>query len=182
VTVALHGARISLRPLRAEELEPVIEATRRWITDGTDESVLRKRVRERIDRSGEMTPHGLELGIEADGRLVGDVQARRDSLPTGVFELGIGLFEEDDRGKGYGREAVALLSGYLFESCAAHRIQLSTDIANLPMRRVVEALGFRLEGIMRGFWPELDGPHDYAIYGLTRNDYEDVKTGWISTS
>jgi hypothetical protein len=40
------------------------------------------------------------------------------------------------------------------------------------MRRVAERVGFVHEGDLRAFWPEEDGDHDYAMYGMTRTDYE----------
>ena len=66
---------------------------------------------ERIERSGEFDGTELVLGIQVDGRLVGEVQARqpRMGLPPGVFELGIDLFDEADRGRGFGRVALAQL-------------------------------------------------------------------------
>ena len=178
----LRGKTVVLRPFRTEEAEPVLAEARRWLTERKDESALREGTRSRIETSGTMTDRGVDFAIEVGGRLVGDVQARRDALPKGAFELGIALFDEADRGHGYGREALALLTGHLFGAEGAHRVQLSTDVANGAMREVVEALGFGFEGIMRGFWPEADGPHDYAMYGLTRDDYEDVRKQWISGS
>ena len=43
----------------------------------------------------------------------------------------------------------------------------------LAMRRAAEKAGFRLEGIMRGFWL-VDGQpaRDYALYARTRADHE----------
>ena len=66
---------------------------------------------ERIDRSGEFDGTELLLGIQVDGRLVGEVQARqpRMGLPPGVFELGIDLFDRADRGRGFGRIALTQL-------------------------------------------------------------------------
>jgi RimJ/RimL family protein N-acetyltransferase len=129
-----------------------------------------------------MTERGIDFAIDVDGRLVGDVQARCQMLPKGVFELGIALFDEADRGRGYGRGAVALITRRLFEEEGAHRVQLSTDVHNTAMRGVVERLGFAFEGILRGFWPEPDGPHDYAMYGITKDDYRDRGPRWNPTS
>jgi RimJ/RimL family protein N-acetyltransferase len=143
-----------------------------WVAWKTDPAAARARIRERLERSGELTEHGLDLGIEVDGRLVGDVQARADSLPTGAFELGIGLFDDRDRGQGIGREAIALLTAHLFDDRGARRVQLSTDVRNVGMRRVAERIGFVHEGDLRAFWPEDDGDHDYAMYGMTRADFE----------
>jgi RimJ/RimL family protein N-acetyltransferase len=133
----------------------------------------RAELRERIARSGEFDGTELLLGIQADDRLVGEVQARqpRMGLPPGVFELGIDLFDERDRGHGLGGTALTLLLKRLFEDEGAHRVQITTDVDNAAMRRLSERLGFVLEGVMRSFMPSIDGPRDYAIYAITRDDW-----------
>jgi RimJ/RimL family protein N-acetyltransferase len=171
--IELRGERVTIRPLRAEEIERVIQDTLpASAATGTDPAAARERMRQRLERSGEITEHGLDLGIDADGVLVGDVQARADGLPAGAFELGIGLFEQRDRRRGFGTEAIELLAAHLFEGMGARRIQLTTDVENVGMRRVAERVGFRHEGDLRGFWPHTDGDRDYAIYGMTRRDHE----------
>ena len=171
--IELRGERVTVRPLRPEEIDRVMEdSVPAWVAWGADPQEARRKIRDRLERSGELTERGLDLGIEVDGRLVGDVQARTDALPKGAFELGIGLFDERDRGQGLGREAIGLITAHLFDSLAARRVQLSTDIANTGMRRVAERVGFVHEGDLRAFWPDDDGDHDYAMYGMTRIDYE----------
>ncbi len=130
------------------------------------------------------TAAGLVFAVEADGALTGEIQARRSDgmLPTGVVEIGIDLFDDADRGRGIGRRAVALLTALLFDRGEAHRVQLSTDVDNVPMRTVAERLGFGFEGTLRGFMPSDEGPLDYAMYAMTIDDYQEVKTAWTSTS
>ena len=136
---------------------------------------------ERIERSGEFDGTELLLGIQVDGRLAGEVQARqpRMGLPPGVFEVGIDLFEEGDRGRGLGRSALTELLTRLFEGEGAHRAQLTTDLNNTAMRGLSERLGFRLEGVMRSFMPSVDGPRDYALYAMTNDDFAEVRSTWI---
>jgi RimJ/RimL family protein N-acetyltransferase len=131
-------------------------------------------LRDRIARSGEFDGTEILLGIQVDGRLVGEVQARqpRMGLPPGVFELGIDLFDEADRGHGVGATALSILLKRLFQDEGAHRVQLTTDVDNAAMRRLSERLGFGFEGVMRGFMPAVDGPRDFAIYAITRDDWE----------
>lgn len=141
----------------------------------------RVELRERIERSGDFDGTELLLGIQVDGRLAGEVQARqpRMGLPPGVFELGIDLFDEADRGRGLGRAALTDLLTRLFEHEGAHRVQLTTDLDNAAMRALAERLGFRFEGVMRNFMPSVSGPRDYAMYAMTKDDYDEVRTGWI---
>lgn len=179
----LRGDRVTLRAYDHAEA-PVLVTTwadAEWFAPrGTGPRELADRVRERIRRSGSFTEGVIILAIEVDGRLVGEVQARQpiNGLPRGVFELGIELFEHDDRGRGVGADSVVAITRHLFDDEDAHRVQLTTDVENAPMRRVAERLGFTFEGVLRSFMPEADGPHDYAMYGFTRTDYEERNTTW----
>ena len=171
----LAGERVTLRPYRADEA-PILEATwadAEWFAPrGTGPRELAERVRERIRRSGSFTEGVVILAIESDGRLVGEVQARQpvNGLPPGVFELGIELFDDADRGHGRGADAVTAMTRHLFDDRNAHRVQLTTDVENAAMRRVAERLGFAFEGVLRSFMPGPDGPRDYAMYAITDRD------------
>ncbi len=133
-----------------------------------------ERFRTRLGRSGRLWRGRLDLGIEREGRLVGLIGARtapQKCLPAGVFEIGVVLFLPRDRGKGYGREAVELLTRWLFDVAGAERVQAGTDARNGAMRSVLERLGFRLEGIMRSYGAVSDGTRiDGAMYALVRAD------------
>jgi len=168
--IELRGERVRLRGFRLEEVPVALERMQAIPATELDEDAARVR-RERLQRSGERNDWEIMLAVESNGRLVGDVQGRcpRFAMPPGVWELGIELWDEADRGRGIGKETIALLSSYLFDREDAIRVQATTDVDNAPMRRVLEALGFGLEGVLRGFMPDADGPpRDYAMYGMTR--------------
>jgi RimJ/RimL family protein N-acetyltransferase len=163
--VILRGERVLLRAFRSDEADLLV--ANRVVRGGPPQRL--------IESSGAWAADGfLRLAIEVDGRLVGDIQARNPprALPPGVYELGIDVFDTDDRGRGLGREAVTLLVDHLFADPETGRVQLSTDVANAAMRRVSEVLGFQEEGVMRGFMPEGDGSRsDYVLYAVTREDW-----------
>jgi len=134
----------------------------------------RSQLRKRLVASGRFVRGSLDLAIESNGRLIGDVQARMgvgQRLPPGVVELGVDLYDPGQRGKGYGAEAVALLTTWLLENGIADRVQASTAVGNRPMRRVLEKLGFTFEGVMRGFMPVGTGREDFALYGVTKAEW-----------
>jgi RimJ/RimL family protein N-acetyltransferase len=174
--VRIEGETVVLRPFEAEEVDPTVRA---WTTftgsvlpPGT---VNPERLRKRLTRSGRFWRGFLDLAIQADGRVIGELQVRRrpaQTLPPGAVELGILIHDAGDRGRGTGSEAVALLVEWLFERGEAERVQLSTDVANAAMRRVAEKLGFDLEGVLRGFMPTAHGRADYVMYALTKGDWE----------
>lgn len=173
--IPLNGERVVLRPLRLDELDMVLEgrgrlegAGARWRTPEA------ARMRERVARSGRLANGYLDLAVEVGGRLIGEVQARAhpgQTLPPGVYELGITLYDPADRGRGHGGEAVSLLTGWLFEREGAARVQASTAVGNRAMRAVLERLGFTCEGTMRAFMPEADGRSDYALYAVLQRDW-----------
>jgi RimJ/RimL family protein N-acetyltransferase len=168
--IELRGDHVVLRGFRPDEVAVALERMQSIPPAELDRDTLRER-RERIERSGERNGAEIMLAVEAEGRLVGDVQARcpRFALPPGVWELGIELWYAADRGRGIGRETVALLSSHLFDGEEAIRVQATTDVDNVSMRRVLEVLGFDFEGILHGFMPDAAGPsRDYAMYGVTR--------------
>ncbi|HSO93368.1 MAG TPA: GNAT family protein [Candidatus Dormibacteraeota bacterium] len=166
---------MAVRPLEADDFSQVWAASqRRGSRPGRVDSRAADRMRQRIRRSGRLTLGMLDLAIEVEGCLIGDIQARhpRNAMPSGVYELGIDIYDSRDHGKGYGTEAVRLLTGWLFEKAGAGRVQAGTAIANAGMRAVLERLGFSFEGVMRGFMAGPLGREDYALYGVTRADWE----------
>lgn len=175
---------VILRRFRDDELDRLVEITRGWPTgDGIHWGTRdRGELQHKIEASGRWTDVSvLDMAIEVEGGLVGEIQARqpRHALPPGVFELGVEIYEAGDRGRGLGGAAIIAITAHLFDQEQAHRVQLSTDVENAAMRRCADRIGFGYEGINRGFMPTDDGPHDYAMYGITKHDYGEVKARWI---
>ncbi len=181
----IDGPTVRLRPYREDEKPALMEHWRdaEWFARGAEPQELAARVAKRVEGSGTFANGAVNYGIEHEGRLVGEINARQpvNGLPPGVFEIGIELFDEIDRGRGIGSAAVVALTSHLMDE-GAHRVQLTTDLENRPMRATSERLGFSFEGVLRSFMPSADGPRDYAMYALTCDDYEEVKPRWTSTS
>ena len=167
--IELRGNDLLLRGLAPDEIHEVLARVASVeIAAGDEAAVARKRAR--LECSGERTEGVIWFASDAGGRLVGDVQGRCSEIvmPPGVWELGIELWDEADRGRGYGREACALLTSHLFEAESAIRVQATTDVDNAAMRRTLETLGFGYEGVLRGFMPQPEGDaRDYAMYAMT---------------
>ena len=71
------------------------------------------------------------------------------------------------------------LAARLFDEAGARRLEAGTALDNAAMRRVLKRVGFRQEGILRRWYPSDDGAGiDRVMYGMTRDDYEDVNTRW----
>jgi len=161
----LRAGNVVLRSIHDGELDVLYEERKRspFRVGEPDRDALRQR----IEHSGDWREGLLDLAVEVDGRLIGTVGARTSGRfwPPGVCEIGIELFEAE-RGKGYGSEAVRVFAEWLLEH-GYPRVQATTDVANTPMRRVFEKLGWRFEGVLHAFMPMDSGRADYALYALT---------------
>jgi RimJ/RimL family protein N-acetyltransferase len=113
------------------------------------------------------------LAVEAeDGSCAGWVNWR--ARTHGNWEIGIVLFPEY-RGRGIGTDAQRNLVEYLFDHSTAHRVQAGTEVNNLAEQRALEKVGFRREGIMRGVHFRAGCWRDSIMYGLTRDDLEELR-------
>ena len=119
--VRIRGSRLLLRALQPSEIE---EEWRAMVT--ADPMVIAELPEEagfkaRLQRSGHLEDGWLDLAIDLDGVSIGRIRTfvpPGRALPPGTFELGIEL-REKARNQGYGREALALLTDWLFEHAAA---------------------------------------------------------------
>jgi RimJ/RimL family protein N-acetyltransferase len=163
----IRGPRLSLRALRPEEIEAewqaMVTADPMTIADLPEEASFKAR----LERSGHLEDGWLDLAIDLDGASIGRIQTfvpPGRPLPPGTFEVGIGL-RADARGKGYGREALALLTDWLFEHAAAAAVEAPTDPANVAMRTVFERVGWMLAGSLTEFGRE------WVMYRITRPEW-----------
>jgi RimJ/RimL family protein N-acetyltransferase len=166
--VRICGSRLVLRALRPgeidEEWQAMVTADPMAIAELPDEASFKAR----LQRSGHLEDGWLDLAIDLDSISIGRIQTfvpPGRPLPPGTFEIGIGL-RENVRGQGYGREALTLLTDWLFEHAAADIVEAPTDPANLAMRAVFQRVGWMLAGSLTEFGRE------WVMYRITRRQWE----------
>jgi RimJ/RimL family protein N-acetyltransferase len=166
--VRIRGPRLTLRPLRPDEIDEewraMVTADPMAVAELPDEAAFRARLR----RSGRMQDGWLDLAIDLDGTSLGRIQTfvpPGRTLPRGTFDVGIGLHARA-RGRGYGREAIALLTDWLFEHAAAEAVEAPTDPANMAMRTVFDRVGWAHVGSMTEYG------RTWEIYRITRRQWQ----------
>jgi RimJ/RimL family protein N-acetyltransferase len=165
--VRIRGSRVLLRALRPGEIEAewqaMVGADAMAVARFPDEAGFKARLR----RSGRLVDGWLDLAIDVGGVAVGRIQTFVPTgrpLPPGTFEVGIGL-REHARGRGYGREALRLLTDWLFEHAAAEAVEAPTDPANVAMRTVFQRVGWEPAGTLTEYGRE------WVMYRITRGDW-----------
>lgn len=100
------------------------------------------------------------------GELIGDIAILGDLSNGRQAMLGYTL-AESVRGNGYAFEACTAMLDHVFRVWKFHRIAADTDPRNTGSIRLLQKLGFRLEGQMLECYPDHDGSwldsHIYAI-------------------
>ena len=166
--VRICGSQLVLRALRPREIDQewhaMATADPMVIADLPDEASFKARLR----RSGHLERGWLDLAIDLGGVSIGRIQTfvpPGRPLAPGTFEVGIDL-RENARSRGYGREALALLTDWLFEHAAAEVVEASTDPANVAMRTVFRRAGWKLAESLTEFGRE------WVTYRITRLEWE----------
>lgn len=172
VSAEFESERLRFRPQRIEDAEALHEAYR-------DEALMRYWSRGPIATVEEvreyLRPHlasdewrGWAIMAKDTGEVIGTLAA--GERRSGVVELGY-LLVRRHWGRGFAREAVARLLDLLFLEEGRRRVFADTDPENEPSMRLLEALGFKREGLLRGEWETHIGVRDSVIWGLLRDEW-----------
>lgn len=97
--------------------------------------------------------------------------------PHGTSYISIGIGQAENRGKGYGREAMQLGLDYAFNELNLHRVSLVVFSYNQSAIKLYESLGFVREGVYREALHRDGRRHDMYLYGILRREWAQNKTG-----
>lgn len=109
--------------------------------------------------------------LDDDG-LLGQLEFDGISWPHRTTFFSIVILDPEQRGQGYGQEALELGLRFAFHELNLHRVALTVFAYNTRAVALYERLGFVHEGTHREFL-ERDGQrHDMLLYGLLRHEWE----------
>lgn len=169
-TPVLETARLRLRPggpSDAEALHPAFADAElmRWWSNPPHASI--EQTRADLAQSAPEWRRWI-VTLKNDGQAVGFVAAG-EKRQGNVSEIGY-LLRREYWGTGIATEAVSRVIDQLFAE-GQRRVFADTDPDNAPSRRLLEQLGFRLEGVLRAEWETHIGVRDTTLYGLLRGDW-----------
>ncbi len=111
------------------------------------------------------------ITIPPEPRVVGSVSLTSIDRHHRRAEIGYDLVRSL-WGRGVGREAVSAVLGFGFAQLALHRMDARTIKDNYESVRMLEALGFQREAVLREYSLEDDGLfHDSTIYGMLDREF-----------
>lgn len=173
----LAGQRVRLRDPRPQDVDEVFalfshpEVMCYW-------SSLPMRARAQADgKIGEMLEsfgrrEALDwlIAERAGDRAIGSCTLYRFDARHRRAEIGYAL-HPDHWGQGLAREAVALALDWAFRSLGLHRVEADIDPRNEASRRLLLALGFRSEGLLRQRFLVDGQATDSEVFGLLRAEW-----------
>jgi RimJ/RimL family protein N-acetyltransferase len=170
----LHGSTISLRPVRAADLDELYAAHAEIANRGAyfplgvqSEPAFR---RDFAEHGFWQREEGLLLIVSPDGEIAGHIEFFKPVGYWDAFELSYQLYDDRFAGRGFTTEAIQLLVDYLFGAKKQHRIQLVIVPENTASCRIAEKCGFVLEGTARGAFYNDGRNQDVLIYSLLKTD------------
>jgi RimJ/RimL family protein N-acetyltransferase len=132
-----------------------------------------KKQYEELDKDAEKhNSFNFALRLKENDRLIGFVRLYRIEWTHATGSLQIGIGDRNDRGKGYGTEALRMLLRYAFDELNLFRLAASTTEYNTGAIRFFERAGFVVE-VRRRQAIQRDGKRwDAVMMGLLRDEWK----------
>lgn len=170
----LQGTRVLLRAMRREDLEAICRYNNDLAVElagGGDPPIPQslERLQAEFDAdAGKGGRNGASFAIEADGQCIGQCALFHFDDVAHTAAIGITIGDKAYWGRGYGREAVALLLDYAFRLRNLRKVWLTVNGNNERAQRAYRACGFVEEGRQRQqVWSD-GGYVDLVYMGVLR--------------
>lgn len=174
----LHGERVTLRALEREDLP------RLWafnndlaleLAGGGDPPMPQSfaRLQAEFDsRTGSGGRDDASFAIAADDQLIGQCALFNFDSLGHTCELGISIGDKEYQGRGYGREAIALLLEYAFRYRNQRKVYLYVHAANQRAVAAYRACGFSEEGRLRAHVWRAGAYDDLLAMGILHSEWQ----------
>ena len=174
---ALHGEKVRFRELRTEDLpdlvrwwrNPEMALLQNYSVTPQPEDTVADMFRSWSTNTG---PGGVGFSVvDADTDvLIGHVTLYGASLPVRAATLAV-LIGPDHVDRGYGTDAVRLLTNFGFREMGLHRIELRVFAYNERARAVYRKVGYVEEGTRRGVAFHDGEFHDEVIMAVLAEEW-----------
>lgn len=140
-----------------------------WPARPRSKDEIVKRIKDEAKRD---TVYHFSIRRMDDDEFLGFAELDGIDWSHGSCELGIGLGNPDNWGKGYGRDAMKLLLTFAFSEMNLHRVGLTVFAYNERARALYEKMGFVHEGTQRERLHRDGERYDMLDYGILRREWE----------
>ncbi len=169
---------VKLRPLQLEDLETVVA----WAKDSefclaNDWSLELSQERIRTHWTGiitEVSDTLIRKGITFDGQLIGYADLGDINALEARASLGYAIGDSSLWGQGLGFLGARLMLELAFTKLKLERVTAEVNATNTRSLRVLEKLGFKLEGILRQHETYRGVRGDVQLFGMLREEFSSL--------
>ena len=170
----ITGDKVYLSPISAEDAETYCS----WLNDplvsgnidGAAKVYSLEAEREYIEKIKKENAHIYAIVLKETDTLIGNIGIEDIDATSRTATIGMFIGDEENRGKGYGSEALRLACRYAFDRLNMHSLHLWVFSFNERAMNVYKKVGFREVGRMRESY-YLDGKyHDSILMDILRDD------------
>ena len=174
----LRSERVFLRPAERDDIPTFLE----WLADADLaegmasrapwSDVAEQRWFDELQKTQGRTTWHFVICLRGGGRPIGFCALHDIDHTNGSAELGIGIGEKDEWGKGFGTETLRILIDFAFGELRLHRVFLQVLAHNERAIHVYEQVGFSLEGTRREAVYRHGRYHDMHVMGILSAEWQ----------
>ena len=180
-TVVLEHERVRLEPLAEAHAADLAEAVRDgelwnlWYTSAPHADAMLDEIRSRNAKreAGDWLPFAII--DKASGRTVGMTSYLNLVPKVRRLEIGGTWMAKSVQGTGLNVACKLLLLEHAFETLDCIAVELRTSSFNLQSRRAIEALGAKLDGVLRNHFDAYGNIRDTYVYSILPSEWPRVK-------
>ncbi|WP_033540998.1 GNAT family N-acetyltransferase [Planococcus sp. CAU13] len=166
---------IQIRPEHADALFGILsmdEVTRYYGMDSIEDRAIAEKMVEAFQIGFEaQRSYRWGLQLKDTGEFIGTIGLNNLNTSSKKSEIGYELHPAFWR-QGLAKEAVIEVLRYSFEDLGIYRIGAVTYPANEASNKMLQKLGFKVEGTLRGYLFQRGESHDALISSLLRTEWE----------
>lgn len=170
----LHTPRLTCSPLQEEDWPFFLSLQQhpdvmRYLAEARPEEAIRETFTSRLPACSPGSDHWLCLVVRDHNQtplgVTGYIHRDDDCAEVGF------LFAPQAQGKGYGFESLQAVCDYAFMQGDIRRLTATVTAGNVASKRLLEKVGFVLEGELReSYWLAGEWQNDW-LFGLLRKEY-----------
>ena len=187
-SLILQTDRVLLRPVEKGDLNEFAGLTTdpsMWVYFTSDLSVsdeLEKWVDDAIAQTAEGSRLAFTILDKTSGRIAGSTSLGNISFRDQRIEIGWTWLGKEFQGTGLNGDAKYILLNYCFEFLKFERVEVKTDVLNIPARKALQRIGMTEEGILRSHTLMTHNRRrDTIYYSILKSEWPGLKMGndWL---
>jgi RimJ/RimL family protein N-acetyltransferase len=119
------------------------------------------------------TDHAFEIHVAEDGRYIGNVGLHKVDMRHRHAEIGIFIGSSDERGKGYGFDAIVTCLRFAFDTLGLNSVFLGAFAPNQGPIDLYRKIGFTEGGRVREYLFAHGEFHDCVLMDITASDFRE---------